>query len=115
MVIHRGRVKCDLSREELASKVGVSSEYIRLLEAEKRQPSRRTLSRIFKVIDVPVPDFDVVLQSRGRRQAIRTREDIFADLDKNMATRDRIFKKYWAASEKLADEWDSLMKELDNA
>lgn len=114
-IIYRQRIKHDLSRLELANKVGVSSEYIRLLEAGDRQPSQRVANRLFKVFGIVDPGSDAKRQSRGRGNAERTREDIIKDLDKNMAVRDRITKRFWEKSEELADEWDTLMEELKNA
>lgn len=115
LLVYRERIKRDLTRKELAEKVGITSEYVRLLEQGRRRPSRRTINKILDVLVIRDVELDATLQSRGRGCSSRTRDDIIAELDQNMAVRDRITKKFWEASEKLADEWETLMEELKDA
>lgn len=43
----------------------------------------------------------------------RELNEIITDLEKNGTKRDRLDRNYWKKSEELTDEFEALMKELD--
>jgi transcriptional regulator with XRE-family HTH domain len=47
------RLKADMTQVELARKIGVSANYIHLVERGKRNPSFKTLRKMSRVLKVP--------------------------------------------------------------
>ncbi len=56
------RIKNNLTQEQIAQKVGISKDYVSLIERGKRSPSDKIKNKFAKIYNVPVVQIFLAIQ-----------------------------------------------------
>lgn len=111
--IRKVRTEHGLNQDKFAKKLGLTKNYISLIETGGREPGGRTISDICRIFNV---NEDWLRTGNGKMYVPQTRnQEIIEFANRVMADEDESFRKRFvtALSKASPDFWDELEKVLD--